>query len=145
MNSIKVFTDGASRGNPGAAAIGILICDKDNNPLREYHEFIGNATNNQAEYTAIIKSLDLLKELKSDFDFDTIEFYSDSELMVKQIRGEYKIKNNGLKPLIIEFHSKIKQLSAKFSINHIKRELNKTADNLANKALDEEAKRTSSH
>ena len=140
MNSVKVFTDGASRGNPGAAGIGILICDKNNNTLREHHEYIGKTTNNQAEYSAIIKSLDLLKELITDYNFDSIEFYSDSELMVKQIRGEYKIKNNGLKPLIIEFHSKIKQLSVKFSINHIKRELNKIADNLANKALDEALK-----
>lgn len=144
MNSIKVFTDGASRGNPGAAAIGILICDKNNITLREYKEYIGTTTNNQAEYAAIIKSLDLIKELKESLEFDLIEFYSDSELMVKQIRGEYKIKNSGLKPLIIDFHSKIKQLPVKFTISHIKREFNKTADILANKALDEALKNTDS-
>ena len=132
---VKVFTDGASRGNPGLAAVGIVINDENDKEIRTLGKYIGECTNNVAEYTALIESVKLLKELNEPFE--EIYFFCDSELIVKQIRGEYKIKNKDLIDLSLEFWKEIKSLNKKFSIKHIPREENKTADLLANKALDE--------
>jgi ribonuclease HI len=133
-----VFSDGASRGNPGESGIGIVVTDENDNILKKWNEYIGKATNNQAEYKAIIKSLEIIQDIingiKTEIDF--IEFYADSELIVKQLRNEYKIKNTELKLLHAEFLSKIRAIGLKYSINHIDRELNKTADKLANQAID---------
>jgi len=132
---VKVFTDGASRGNPGIAAVGIVINDEKDKEIRTLGKYIGECTNNVAEYTALIEGVKLLKELNEPFE--EINFFCDSELIVKQIRGEYKIKNKELINLSLEFWKEIKSLNKKFSIRHIPREENKTADLLANKALDE--------
>ena len=132
---VKVYTDGASRGNPGSAAVGIVINDENDKEIRTLGKYIGECTNNVAEYTALIESVKLLKELNEPFE--EINFFCDSELIVKQIRGEYKIKNKDLINLSLEFWKEIKSLNKKFSIRHIPREENKTADLLANKALDE--------
>lgn len=132
---VKVFTDGASRGNPGTAAVGIVINDENDKEIRTSGKYIGECTNNVAEYTALIESVKLLKELNEPFE--EINFFCDSELIVKQIRGEYKIRNKDLINLSLEFWKEIKSLNKKFSIRHIPREENKTADLLANKALDE--------
>ena len=132
---VKVFTDGASRGNPGTSAVGIVINDEYDKEIMTLGKYIGECTNNVAEYTALIESVKLLKELNEPFE--EINFFCDSELIVKQIRGEYKIKNKDLINLSLEFWKEIKSLNKKFSIRHIPREENKTADLLANKALDE--------
>lgn len=132
---VKVYTDGASRGNPGSAAVGVLIQDESGNEIKTFKKFIGECTNNVAEYTALIESVKLLKELNEPFE--EINFFCDSELIVKQIRGEYKIRNKDLINLSLEFWKEIKSLNIKFSIKHIPREENKTADKLANEALDE--------
>ena len=133
-----MLSDGASRGNPGESGIGIVVTDENDNILKKWNEFIGIATNNQAEYKAILKSLEIIQDIingsKSEIDF--IEFYADSELIVKQLRNEYKIKNTELKLLHAEFLRKIRAIGIKYSINHIDRELNKTADKLANQAID---------
>ena len=131
---VKVFTDGASRGNPGTAAVGIVINDENDKEIRTSGKYIGECTNNVAEYTALIESVKLLKELNEPFE--EINFFCDSELIVKQIRGEYKIRNKDLINLSLEFWKEIKSLNKKFSIRHIPREKNKTADLLANQALD---------
>jgi ribonuclease HI len=138
LNKIKVFTDGASRGNPGASAIGIIIYDENDIPIKRWNEYIGIATNNQAEYRALLKSLELVKQLieSGEHKFDTVEFYADSELMVKQIRGIYKIKQPELLILNKQFHSGIRQLGVKYSIHHVERALNKEADKLANQGID---------
>ena len=132
---VKVFTDGASRGNPGTSAVGIVINDEYDKEIMTLGKYIGECTNNVAEYTALIESVKLLKELNEPFE--EINFFCDSELIVKQIRGEYKIKNKDLINLSLEFWKEIKSLNKKFSIRHIPREENKTADLLANTALDE--------
>ncbi len=132
---VKVYTDGASRGNPGSAAVGVLITDESGNEIKTFRKFIGECTNNVAEYTALIESVKLLKE--PDNPIEEIIFFCDSELIVKQIRGEYKIKHKDLINLSLEFWKEIKSLNKKFSIKHIPREENKTADRLANEALDE--------
>lgn len=136
MSKIKVYTDGASRGNPGESGIGIVIYDSTGTVLKTWNEYLGKSTNNQAEYLALIKSLDLLKELKQSEQIEFIEFYADSELMVKQLRLEYKVKDEGLKPLFKKFNSLINDLKIPYRINHIERKLNKEADKLANQGID---------
>lgn len=138
MSGLKVFTDGASRGNPGESGIGIVVTDDLDNIIIKWNEYLGKATNNQAEYRALLKSLDILKQLldENKIKIDFVEFYADSELMVKQIEGKYKIKNPGLKLLHSDFTKKIRSLGVRFSIKHIERELNKKADKLANQAID---------
>lgn len=132
---IYVFTDGASRGNPGLAGIGIAVKDVEGNIIETHRKFVGNATNNTAEYTALIESVRFLNKLKSDFD--VINFQLDSELVVKQIKGEYKIRHKDLIKLSLEFWKEIKKLNKNFTVTHIPREENKVADKLANEAIDE--------
>jgi ribonuclease HI len=137
VSAIKVFTDGASKGNPGKAGIGIVIYDENNFIIKSYKEFLGETTNNQAEYKALIKSLDVIKKLneEGEYKFDIVEFYSDSELMVNQINLDYYVKEPELAVLNNKFHVKIKKLGYPFSIKHIERNLNKAADRLANLAI----------
>ncbi|MBE2225694.1 MAG: ribonuclease HI family protein [Ignavibacteria bacterium] len=136
MARVKVYTDGAARGNPGEAGIGIVIYDEKENIIKTWNEYIGKATNNQAEYLALIKSLDLLKELKESVQIDLIEFFADSELMVKQLRLEYRVKDEGLKTLFKKFNVLMNDLKIPYKINHIERKLNKEADKLANMGID---------
>src|SRR3989338_3300595 len=121
-----IYTDGAARGNPGPAGIGIVI-KNEKKVLLEVSAFIGEATNNVAEYMALIRGL----EEAIDLEEDEVEVFADSELMVKQIKDEYRVKNKGLLPLHYHVKSLIKKFK-RFSISHIAREKNKRADNLAN-------------
>ncbi len=138
MAKIKVFTDGASRDNPGKSGIGIVIYDEAGTLIKSWNEYIGIATNNQAEYKALLKSLELIKEIleSGSYKFDMVEFYADSELMVKQIKGIYKIKEPTLSILNKQFHSEIRKAGIKYSIHHVERALNKEADKLANQGID---------
>ncbi|HQY21537.1 MAG TPA: ribonuclease HI family protein [Ignavibacteria bacterium] len=132
---VKVFTDGASRGNPGMSAIGIAVYNHEDELIVDHKKFIGTGTNNSAEYKALIESIKLLSSISHDFD--SVNFYCDSELVVKQIKGQYKIKNPDMIFLSNEFFKELSSLQKKYTITHIPREKNKTADNLANQALDE--------
>jgi ribonuclease HI len=126
-----VNVDGASRGNPGPAAIGVTLKDETGVLLAELSEKIGQTTNNQAEYRALIAGLKQCKILGAKEVF----VRSDSELMVRQVLGIYRVKKEELKPL----HAEARKLAgsfAGFKINNIPREQNKEADKLANKALD---------
>ena len=142
MSKIKVFTDGAAKGNPGPAGIGIVIYDENDFILRTYKEYLGETTNNQAEYRALLKSIDLIKKLNSNIQvsFDSIEFYSDSELLVNQINFDYQTKDSGLAVLNSKFHVIAKKLEKPFIIKHIERAKNKNADMLANLAIDNKLK-----
>jgi len=142
LSRIKVFTDGASRGNPGHSGIGIVIYDENNFILRTYKEYIGEATNNQAEYRAILKSLDIIKKLRTNIevDFDFVEFYSDSELIVNQINFDFQAKDPDLALLNNKFHVIIKKLNIPYTVSHIDRSKNKNADKLANLAIDRKIK-----
>lgn len=132
MKKIIAYTDGASRGNPGNAGIGILLVDEQDNVIKEISEYIGQTTNNIAEYTALVTALKEALEL----NYDEIEVISDSELMVKQINGEYKVKNAGLKPLYKEACELLKGFK-RFTVRHVRREYNKEADELANIGIDQ--------
>ena len=138
MSKIKVFTDGASRGNPGHSGIGITVYDENDFIIETYKEYIGEGTNNQAEYKALIKSLGIIKKMiaEGEKEFDEIEFYSDSELMVNQINFDFRIKEPDLGLLNNKFHVMIKKLDKPFKIFYIERAKNKNSDRLANIAID---------
>lgn len=136
MSRLKVFTDGASRGNPGESGIGIIIYDDKDNVIKKWNEYIGKGTNNQAEYLALIKSIELLKELKQTIPIEFIVFHADSELMVKQLKLEYKVKDESLKLLFKKFNTEINELKIPYTIKHVERKLNKEADKLANQGID---------
>ena len=126
-----IYTDGAARGNPGPAAIGVILKDETGKALANISRCLGATTNNQAEYQAIIAGLEKAISLSAK----NVTIKSDSELVVKQINGLYKIKNTALRP----FYQKVVQLIGSlesFSITYIPREQNRKADELANKALD---------
>ena len=128
-----IYTDGGARGNPGPAGIGAIIYDEGENILAELSEYIGIATNNQAEYRAVILALKKAIELQAS----EIDFYLDSELVVKQLNGEYRVRNKDLMPIFLEIKNYLKNFS-KISFSHVRRELNKEADRLANEAMDRE-------
>lgn len=135
MKKIKVYTDATAKGNPGPSGLGIVIKDESDEILLTHKHYIGSVTNNQAEYTALLESLSILKNLETAFDF--IEFYSDSLLMVNQITGKYKIKDKNLMDYAKTFWDEIKKLDKNFSLTYIPREQNAIADKLANEATKE--------
>lgn len=133
MNNKKliIYSDGGSRGNPGPSGIGAVLYNKDKDIVLEISEFLGIATNNQAEYQAILRAIEEAKKLKAE----ELECFLDSELVVRQLNRQYKVKNIKLQP----FFTKIYNLTLDFkkvSFNHIFREQNKKADQLANDAMD---------
>jgi len=129
-DKIIVYTDGASRGNPGPAAAAFILSDLVGTRLQAKGFFIGRTTNNVAEYTAIIKALQAAKEI----DAKELTVFSDSELLVKQINGSYKVKSEQIKPL---FRQAVELLSEfeNYKVRFIPKEKNKKADKLANRAL----------
>ena len=131
---INIFTDGGSRGNPGASALGVYIEDIMGNHLFSAGKRIGFTTNNVAEYSAVLEAMDWI--IKSGKSFSKINFYMDSNLVVSQINGLFKIKNEGLKGLFLSAKEKEKQIGTFISYTHIPREQNKKADALVNQALD---------
>ena len=131
MNKIIIFSDGGARGNPGPAGIGAVLYDENKKIVAEISQYLGETTNNQAEYKALIAALKEAKRLKAE----ELACYLDSELVVKQLNREYKIKNKDLAPLFLEVYN-LSLSFKKISFIHIPREKNTVADNLANKAMD---------
>ncbi|HWR72967.1 MAG TPA: ribonuclease HI family protein [Nitrospirota bacterium] len=128
---LTIYTDGASRNNPGEAGAGVYIL-QDGEPFERIARYLGQTTNNIAEYTAAIIGLEHAVKAGAR----RVRLFADSELLVKQVNGQYKVKNDGLKPL----HGKVKELIARIGsveVQYIPREKNKEADALANKAIDE--------
>jgi len=126
-----IYTDGGARGNPGPAGCGAVFYDENKNLVAEISEFIGRATNNQAEYKAVVFAIKKAEELKAE----ELDFYLDSELVVRQLKREYKVKNKELASLFVEIYNSILKFK-KVNFFHIKREFNKEADRLANLAMD---------
>ena len=131
ISKVIIYTDGAARGNPGPAAIGVIIKDAAGNTVATISRRLAATTNNQVEYRAIIAALEKAVSLGAR----QVALKSDSELVVKQINGLYKIKNTALRPLYQKVVELIGSLES-FSISRIPREKNAAADALANKALD---------
>jgi formyltetrahydrofolate-dependent phosphoribosylglycinamide formyltransferase len=128
---ITIYTDGASRGNPGPAAAGYILSDSEGNTILAKGDFLGEKTNNFAEYTGIIKALESAQNLKAR----NIEIFSDSELLVKQLTGKYRVKSENLKPLFNQVTALLESFE-NWKIKHVRREKNKKADELANRCLD---------
>jgi len=141
MKKIIIYTDGGSRGNPGKAAIGVVFCNEKEQAIKKYGEYLGdNLTNNDAEYQAIIFALKKFKAVfgKAIAEISDVEIKADSELVVKQLNGKYKL----LEPKIQQFFIEIWNLKFDFKsvkFKHIPREKNKEADRLVNEALDGQA------
>jgi ribonuclease HI len=133
---INAHCDGGARGNPGPAGYGALIQDHEGMVLAELSEFLGIRTNNYAEYSGLLGCL----QYALDHHYPRLRVVSDSELMVKQIQGKYKVNSPDLKPLWQEARNRIARLEA-FEINHALRHKNKDADRLANEAMDRGMKR----
>jgi len=131
MKKFIIYTDGGARGNPGPAGIGVVIYDANRKVVAEVSEFLGVATNNQAEYKAVMAAFKKAIELGGE----ELEFYLDSELVVKQLKREYKVKNKELAPLFLNIHN-LSIGFKKITYQHIPREQNSAADCLANKAMD---------
>lgn len=132
-----MFVDGAARGNPGPAAIGVLVLTRQGRRVASFGEVIGEATNNFAEYTALVHALRLL----SVFEVDRLRLYTDSELMALQLRGEYRVKEKTLRSLYAQVTSMLDRYRD-WEIEHVPRERNQEADRLANQALDEAGPRS---
>lgn len=137
---LRIYTDGGSRGNPGPAASGAVIKQiRDGKEIKELDrvgKFLGTATNNQAEYVAVIIGLERAKKLGAD----VVEVVMDSELVVKQLNGEYKVKDKGLSERFLEIYN-LRPSFKRVSFRHVKRELNKEADAVVNEVLDKESKK----
>jgi ribonuclease HI len=131
MKKLVVNVDGGARGNPGPAAIGVVVCSPAGEVLEERGERIGEATNNVAEYRALLAGVERAAELGAS----ELELVGDSELIVRQVKGEYKVKDATLR----ELHAEVKRALRPFvswSIRHVRREQNAEADRLVNEALD---------
>ena len=128
---LTVHVDGGARGNPGPAAIAAVVSDVNGELLTEASQVIGRATNNVAEYRALLLGIQTALELGAD----ELDLVGDSELIVKQVRGEYKVKNADLKPLHAEVRAALSGVPS-WTIRHVRRELNVEADRLVNEALD---------
>lgn len=132
MKELAIYVDGASRGNPGRAGIGLAIYDNKGNILKRMNEYIGQTTNNVAEYTALIWGLQEALILNAT----CLTIYTDSQLITRQLEGSYRVKDNTLR----RFYRQVQHLIRGFdrvSIEHIERKQNKEADRLANRAIDE--------
>jgi probable phosphoglycerate mutase len=128
---ITAYCDGGARGNPGPSGFGVYVTDHKGETLAQLSEFLGIRTNNFAEYSALLAAL----EFALRYDHPRLRVISDSELMVKQIKGQYKVKSPDLRPLYDEAKRRITGLQS-FQIQHVLRNKNKEADRLANLAMD---------
>jgi probable phosphoglycerate mutase len=133
--AIIANTDGGARGNPGPAAYGVVIRNSKGEVLAELTEYLGLQTNNYAEYSGLLAALEyaVREQCRS------VKIYSDSELLVRQMQGRYKVSNPGLQQLFAKAQSLVRRLQS-FHIEHVLRERNKEADRLVNKTLDERAR-----
>jgi len=134
FKKIIVYTDGGARGNPGPAGIGVVVVDgeNENNILGQYKKYIGETTNNQAEYAAVVLGLQRAKGLKAT----EVEVRMDSELICSQINGTFKIKNPEFQDSFIKIWN-LKQAFKKTEFNYIPRTENRLADKLVNQAIDQ--------
>lgn len=127
---IEIYIDGGSRGNPGPAGIGVVILDERGKKIKDIAKYIGETTNNVAEYNALLYGLEEVLIIRAD----EILINMDSELVAKQLSGDYRVKDSNIKPLFERALNMLKSFKS-FEIKHIEREKNKEADKLVNKAI----------
>ena len=138
MSILTIHTDGGSRGNPGPAACAAVFLNSDREAIYSISRYLGHTTNNEAEYRGVILALEaLLEDLDKYTQFSKIEFVLDSELVVFQLTGRYKIKNDNLQQLATTTHQLIRQINKPTNFTHVKRHLNTLPDQLLNQELDQ--------
>lgn len=140
MSTLKIFTDGGSRGNPGPAAIGVYVLDENMSVIESFGRTIGITTNNVAEYTALISALEWLVEFSKHSSLTQTIFHLDSQLVVEQVNGRWKVKHEHIKPLVQQVQQLSKALLHPVSFVYIPRAQNAEADRLVNEALDRDLK-----
>ena len=133
-DAVVVHVDGGARGNPGPAAVAAVAATPEGEELTERSEFIGEATNNVAEYRAVLLGLELARSLGAR----EVDLVNDSELVARQIGGQYKVKHEGLRPLFVETMRALRELD-RWSVRNVRREHNARADELVNLELDRAA------
>jgi ribonuclease HI len=139
--TVHAFTDGAARGNPGHGGIGVVLKDQTGKVLAKEKDYLGKVTNNVAEYAALLACIEKVKALlaeKNGFTCSRLVIHSDSELLVRQMNGEYKVKNRVLKEFFGQVQDALQSAQFEFAIKHIPREKNREADALANESIDEQ-------
>ncbi len=146
MKNIIVYTDGGSRGNPGLAAIGVVIKDEKGGLIKSYGGKIGETTNNVAEYSAVISALQKIKLLlgRGEIKHVSVEVNTDSELVANHLNNRYKVEDSELVPLFMEVWN-LKTEFGNVTFKHVVREENREADRLVNEALDSEKKTRQKH
>lgn len=135
MDKLRLFTDGGSRGNPGPSAAAFVICKMDNSVVEKSGKYLGMTTNNQAEYQALIAGLERVRELRPT----ELEVIMDSELVIKQLQGLYKVKKPELMPLFNQAKELSRQIPS-ISFNHVLRSANSVADAEVNRILDSQSR-----
>ncbi|PIP29026.1 ribonuclease H [Candidatus Kuenenbacteria bacterium CG_4_9_14_3_um_filter_39_14] len=138
MKKLKIYTDGGARGNPGPAGCGVVIIDENNKIVARYKKYLGEQTNNFAEYSAVILALAEAKKMPLCQGLE-IEVLMDSELAVKQLNREYKVKNQELAKLFVKIYN-LQHSFKRVSFSHVPREMNRQADLLVNQVIDEAMK-----
>ncbi len=131
MNKLIIHTDGGARGNPGPAGLGVYVTDPEGRVVLEHCRYIGETTNNQAEYRAVVDALEHAKQLGAE----EIDFFLDSELVVRQLNRQYKVRDADLAPLFLQVWN-LSTGFRKVTFTHVRREANKAADRLVNQAID---------
>ena len=138
MPTLTIHTDGGSRGNPGPAACAAVFLNSSREVIHSTSRYLGHATNNEAEYQGVILALEtILANINKFSDFSDLHFVLDSELIVFQLTGRYKIKNDNLRQLATTVHQLIRQVNKPTSFTHVKRHLNTLPDKLLNQELDQ--------
>lgn len=133
--TLEAFTDGASRGNPGESGLGIVIKGEDGTVLHTSSRYLGRATNNVAEYRALLELLEIVQTIPCS----RVVAHSDSELMVRQVNGEYKVRDRELQRLHAQVVSLLRSAPYRFELRHVPRAQNAEADRLANEGIDHRA------
>ena len=133
---INIYTDGGSRGNPGISGYGLVIYEDNQKILYQESRFLGIKTNNEAEYSGIIAALEWIKNNQSAYQITQLNFFADSQLMIRQFQGAYKVKAPTLLPLFSRAQQLLLQINLPVKFTDVRREFNEFADTLANQAMD---------
>lgn len=134
--TINVYTDGGSRGNPGHSGYGLVIYDDNQKILFQESKYLGVKTNNEAEYAGLIGALIWINNNQNSLKISKINFNSDSQLMIRQLTGLYKVKAPNLIPIFLKAKDLINSISSPITFKDVRRDFNKLADQLANEAMD---------
>ena len=133
---VNIYTDGGSRGNPGISGYGLVVYDDQKTLIYQESKFLGIKTNKEAEYFGIIAALEWVKKNQSAYQITQLNFFADSQLMIRQLQGVYKVKAPTLLPLFSRAQQLLLQINLPTKFTDVRREFNELADKLANKAMD---------